>query len=168
MDLQDAHLAGLAHHRAPLLGGELVVDALELDRVGTIAALQRAAMGQLGEHADGCEGAQLSGHVLAADHARGGLVVHADGLTMSVRLELLGHAFTYPLSAKPWSRSRTSAVMTSTGAEYSSASLAAISSTVLVPSQSCSTATAVWSGVRTRSGARSTHRPRPASWRSFK
>ena len=58
MHLQDAHLAGLAHHRAPHLGGKLLVDALELDRVRAIRALQGTAMRQLGEQANGCALAQ--------------------------------------------------------------------------------------------------------------
>ena len=49
MHLQDAHLAGLRHRRAPFLGGQLLVDALKLERVRAIGALQGTAMGELGE-----------------------------------------------------------------------------------------------------------------------
>src|SRR6478672_6502720 len=161
MHLQDAHLARLLHHRDPHLGGEFLVDALKLDGIGAIGALQWAAMRELGEQADRSARAECC--CGAAAHALGGLVVHDDGFAMSIGLKLLGHPFMYPLSARPWSRSSTSVRITSAGAEYSSARDSTISSTVLLPLQSLSTATAVWSGIRIRSGARSSHRPRPAS-----
>src|SRR4029453_11888525 len=168
MHLQDAHLAGLAHDRDPHLGGKLLVDALELNRVRAIGTLQRATMRQLGEQADWRACAKRRGRVLVPDHALGRLIVHGERLAMSVSLKLLAHPFMYPLSARPWSRSITSALITSFGAEYSWAKASTISSTVRLPSQSLSTATAVWSGVRTRSGASKIQRPRPASWRSLR
>src|SRR3977135_2188117 len=133
MHLQDAHLAGLLHHRDPHLGGELLVDALKLDGIGAIGALQRAAMGKLGEQADRSAGAKRRRG--AAAHAFGGLVIHDEGFAMSVGLELLGHPFMYPLSARPWSRSSTSVRITSGGAEYSLARDSTISSTVFLRSR---------------------------------
>ena len=43
--LQDAHGTGLLHHRHPFGGGQFLVDALKLERVRAIGALQRTAMG---------------------------------------------------------------------------------------------------------------------------
>src|SRR6516162_3098336 len=167
MHLQDAHVAGLAHHRDPRLGGKLLIDPFELYRIRAIGTLQRAAMGQFGEQADGSACTKRRGLLLAADHALGRLIIDGERLAMSVSLKLL-HPFTYPLSARSWSRSITSARITSFDAEYSWARASTISSTVLLPSQSLSTATAVLSGVRTRSGASKIQRPRPASWRSLR
>src|SRR3990172_9656640 len=98
-------------------------------------------MGQLGEQADGRAGAKR--RLGLAAHALGRLVVHDDRFAMSVGLKLLAHPFMYPLSARPWSRSSTSTRITSAGAEYSLARASTMSSTVLLPSQSLSTATAV-------------------------
>src|SRR5215471_11757550 len=125
-------------------------------------------MGQLGEQPHRRAGAKRRGLLLAANHALGRLIVDGERLAMAVSLKLLAHPFTYPLSARPWSRSITSARIVSFAAEYSLAKASTISSTVLMPSQSLSTATAVWSGVRTRSGASKIQRPRPASWRSLR
>src|SRR5262245_3253353 len=125
-------------------------------------------MRQFGKQTYRRAGAQRELRV-AAD-ALGRLVVDDKGLAMSVgpKLQFLAHPLMYPLSAKPWSKSSTSLRITSAGAEYSFARASTISSTVLLPSQSLSTATAVSSGVSTRSGANKIQRPRPASWRSFK
>ena len=84
MHLEDAHLAGLLHHRAPHLGGELLVDALELDRIGAIGALQGTAMRQLGEQADGR--ARAKRRLRVAARALGRLVVDDERLAMSVGL----------------------------------------------------------------------------------
>ena len=50
MDLQHADLGELGQNLLPFLGRELAAAALELDRVGAIGALQRAAMRELGQH----------------------------------------------------------------------------------------------------------------------
>ena len=84
MHLEDAHLAGLLHHRAPHLGGELLVDALKLDRVGAIGALQGTAMRQLGEQAD--RRARAQRRLRVAAHAFGRLVVDDERFAMSVGL----------------------------------------------------------------------------------
>ncbi len=91
MNLQDTHLARLAHDRAPFLGGELILHAFELDGVRAIRALKRTAMGEFGEETDRRQGAQFGGFVLAADDAGGRLVVDGDSVDMSVNLEILGH-----------------------------------------------------------------------------
>src|SRR5262245_23137974 len=112
MDLQDAHGAGLLRHRHPFGGGELLVHALELERVRAIGSLQRTAMGELGEQPHGSAGAQSRRR---AAHTGGRLVVDDQRLEMSVRLGG-AHAFIYPLSASPCSSSSTSLLMTWTGA----------------------------------------------------
>ncbi len=115
MHLQDAHLAGLRHRRAPFLGGQLLVDALELERVGAIGALQGTAMGQLGEEPHRSERAQ---RFARANHAFGRLVVNDKRLEMCLTVvhPCRAHAFIYPLSASPCSSSNTSLRITSTGA----------------------------------------------------
>jgi hypothetical protein len=59
--LRGAHLPRLAKHLDPLLGAQLLALLGEVQRVGAVRALQRAAVGQLGEQpqrqADlGCSG----------------------------------------------------------------------------------------------------------------
>src|SRR5262245_52618833 len=112
-------------------------------------------MRQLGKQSD--RSARAKRGLRIAAHAFGRLVIDDHGLTMpsavGLKLQLLAHPLMYPLSAKPWSRSSTSARMTSAGAEYSLARVSTISSTVIWLPQSFSTATAVSSGVSTRSGA---------------
>src|SRR4029078_2643253 len=125
--------------------------------------LQWTAMRELGKQANGGEctdrlgrGCRAKG-LGVADHALGRLVVDDEGLEMSVTvLEGRAHAFMLPLSASPCRSSITSFRINSTGAAYSLASVSAISSTLLLPSQSLSTATAISSGVRIRSGASKT------------
>src|SRR6185312_11562934 len=119
MDLQDAHLASLAHYRDPHLGGKLLVDTLQLDRVRAVGALWRTAMSELREQADRSASAQRRGRVFPADHALRRLIVDCKRVAMAGSLKFLAHPFTYPLSARPWSRSITSARITSFGAEYS-------------------------------------------------
>src|SRR5262249_44042513 len=110
--LQNAHGTGLLHHRHPFGGGELLIDALKLERVRAIRTLQRAAMGKLGEQPNGGAGAQRG---RCAAYSGGRLVVDDQRLEMSVRLGR-AHAFIYPLSASPCSSSSTSLRITSTGA----------------------------------------------------
>ncbi len=50
VELEHPQLARLAHHVDPLLGRELRLAAHQLQRVRTVGAGQRAAMGQLGQH----------------------------------------------------------------------------------------------------------------------
>ena len=47
--LRGAHLAGFAKHLDPLFGAQLLALFSEIQRVGAIRALQRAAIGQLGQ-----------------------------------------------------------------------------------------------------------------------
>ena len=50
MDLQHADFGELAQNLLPFLGRQFAAAAVELDRVGAIGALQRAAVRQFGEH----------------------------------------------------------------------------------------------------------------------
>src|SRR5258707_202096 len=50
MDLQHADFVELSQNLLPLLGGQFAAAAVELDRIGTIGTLQRAAVCQFGEH----------------------------------------------------------------------------------------------------------------------
>jgi hypothetical protein len=53
VDLQDAEVAGLIQHVEPLGGGELLGVRGDLERIGAVGASQRAAVGELGDQADG-------------------------------------------------------------------------------------------------------------------
>ena len=53
MDLHDAKGRRLADDVAPLLGGQFLAAALQVQRVGAIGALQRTAVGQFRQHGDG-------------------------------------------------------------------------------------------------------------------
>ena len=94
MELQHAELRRLRQHVEPHLRRQLACDALELERVGAIGTLQRAAMGQLCQHADRCADARLD---------RGGGAAAR-------------HATTTPLSASPCSMVTMSARIRSLGA----------------------------------------------------
>ena len=98
VQLQYAELARLAQRALPLRRRQLAVGALELDRVGAVGALQRAAVRQLGEQPDGRARARrrVLLELLAEDH--------------------LAHALTTPLSARSCSILTTSLFMTSSGA----------------------------------------------------
>ena len=67
MDLQHADLGEFGEDLLPFLGRKLAAAALELDRIGAIGTLQRAAMRQFGEHRErNAEG--LRGRTAALQH----------------------------------------------------------------------------------------------------
>src|SRR5581483_6091185 len=146
MQLEDAEVGSLCQNVEPDLGRQLACHALQLERVGAVRALQRAAMRELGE--------QPQRRPCAVADGGGG-----------ARLDLCAHTEMTPLSDSSCSSDVMSDRMRSRGALYVAASSVAMSSTRRAPSQRVSTATAIGSGVNTRSGARITQRPRAASWR---
>src|SRR5919106_6615918 len=64
VDLQHAERVRLVEHAPPGRGVELDARPLQLDRVGAVGALQRAAMGELGEERD----RRWNRNVLIGDH----------------------------------------------------------------------------------------------------
>ena len=97
MQLQDAEIGRLRQHVEPDFGRQLAGDALQRQRVGAVGALQRAAVRQLGQQADGRERAAAASGV------------GADAVAAR-------HAVTTPLSARSCSMAMMSARMRSFGA----------------------------------------------------
>src|SRR5262249_31918089 len=138
---------------------------VEFDRVGAIGALQRAAVGQFGED---CErnAERLRGRTLLLQHREA--VIAGPSACLAVGENVAHGVFSRasvrnPLSARSCSMAITSVRIASRGAAYLAASRSAISPTLRLPSQSCSTSTAISSGASTRSGARITHTLRVSS-----
>src|SRR5262245_33921409 len=161
MDLQHADLGEFCQNLLPFLGRELAAGAVELDRVGAIGTLQRAAMRELREHrkrnAKGLRGGarfQRGQSVGARRLDVGGISAHGVFSRASVKK---------PLSARSCSMATTSVAMASRGAAYLATSRSTTSATRRWPSQSCSTSTAISSGASTRSGARITQTFRVSS-----
>src|SRR3954471_9863770 len=125
-------------------------------------------MGQLREQADRRARAgniqRLGSGGAVAAHLAG---IHRHRAFLHMGRGNVVHAFTTPLSARSWSIETMSATISSFGALYSLASSLAMSSTERAPSQSFKTPTAISSGSNTRSGANTSHLPRPAWCRSL-
>src|SRR5579871_4988335 len=162
MHLQHTDLGELGQHLLPFLGCELGRTAVELDRVGAIGALQRAAMRQLEQDGD-----------RDAMGFRDGFLPlqHGEAVARPGRLMVRGLAHVVfsrasvrnPLSARSCSMASTSVAIASRGAAYLATSWSTMSLTRRTPSQSCSTSTAISSGARMRSGARITQTLRVSS-----
>ena len=120
MDLEHADLGELGHHLLPLVGGELVAGALHLDRVGAIAALQRAAVGEFEQHGER-DAVGLGDRLARCDSrmARPSIGSAKTGL-VSRRVGLMASAFrastTKPDPARSCSMAMTSAPISSRGA----------------------------------------------------
>ena len=124
VDLQHADLGEFAQHLLPFVGAEFGVGAIELQRIGAIRTLQRAAMRQFGQHGERnteCLGDRsarfqhgeavhrLACHLRHIGRRRG----HGVGSLASIR---------NPLSARSCNIATTSAPMSSRGAAYFAAS----------------------------------------------
>src|SRR5205807_6930946 len=129
---------------------QLAAGAIELQRVRAIGTLQRAAMGELGEHRqrnaigfrDGAAAFQHGQAVTAARERFGvGEFGHEVFSRTSVRK---------PLSARSCSIATTSVAMVSRGAAYFAARWSMMSAVLRSPSQSLRTSTAISSGASTR------------------
>src|SRR3984957_18674867 len=163
-DLQHADLGKLREDFLPFFRRELAAAAVEVNRIGAIGALQRAAMRQFGEHGQwNSEGFRRRASCFqrgqavigpGSHFAIGENVAHAVLSRASVRK---------PLSARSCSMAMTSVAIAPRSAAYLMASWSTISATLRTPSQSCSTSTAISSGASTRSGARITQTCRVSS-----
>src|SRR5215218_1904392 len=52
MELQDAELPRFGQHSLPLCRGQLLAVVREVERVGAVRAVERAAVGELGQHTE--------------------------------------------------------------------------------------------------------------------
>src|SRR5665647_335941 len=162
MDLQHADFGKLREHFFPFLGRKLGSAAVELDRVGAIGTLQRAAMRQFGEHRQrnaerfGRRTATLQhrepvGGVAGCDMGIDDLVINDMGICQCRAHGVLSRASVKnPLSARSCSMAMTSVAIAPRSAAYFAASWSIIDSTLRTPSHSCSTSTAISSGAGTR------------------
>ena len=127
MDLQHADLGKLGQNLLPFRRRQLAARAVELERIGAIGALQRAAMRQLGEHRErNAEG--LGGRLAGFEH--GHAIERAVLSGQGGRR--IGEYFTHevfsrasvknPLSARSCSMAITSVRIASRGAAYLAAS----------------------------------------------
>src|SRR6185312_14925117 len=162
MHLQHADLGELGQDLLPFLGGQFRRAAVELNRIGAIGALQRAAMRQLQQHRDR-NAIGFRNRLLPLQHgeavARLGRVVVGE-----FAHEVFSRASVKnPLSARSCSMAITSVKIASRGAAYLAASSSAMMATLRTPSHNCSTSTAISSGASTRSGARITQTFRVSS-----
>src|SRR5882757_1210900 len=164
MNLQHADLGQLGKNLLPFLGRQFAAGAVEFERVGAIGTLQRAAMRHLGQHGErNAEG--FRGRLVLLQHRQP--VLNCG----SRRRAGVGDAHDVfsracvknPLSARSCNIATTSVAIASRGAAYFSASISTIWPTLLWPSQSFSTSTAISSGASTRSGARITQTCRVSS-----
>src|SRR4029079_19167211 len=124
MDLQHTDFGELAEHLLPFVGRESLAATIQLDRVGAIGALQRAAVRQFGEHRER-NAERLRRRTLRFQNrepvagrgagclAIGEEVAHGVFSRASVR---------NPLSARSCSMATTSVAMASRGAAYLTAS----------------------------------------------
>ena len=123
MNLQHADLSELGQHFLPFFGGQLAAGAVELDRVGAIGALQRAAVGELGEHRErnakgfGGRAALLEDRKPVARAGRRRFAVENTAHDVFSRASVKK-----PLSARSCSMATTSVAIASRGAAYLAAS----------------------------------------------
>src|SRR5665213_367832 len=165
MDLQHADFGKFGQYLLPFLGGQLDAAAVELDRIGAIGALQRAAMRQLGQHGER-NAIGLGDRTTSLQHRQP--VFRVGRRRFAVCSQRAHEVFSRasvrnPLSAKSCSIATTSVAIASRGEAYFTASKSTMSATWRTPSQSCSTSTAISSGASTRSGARITQTWRVSS-----
>src|SRR3954451_21688814 len=168
MHLEHADLGEFAQDFFPFLGGQLLARAVELDRVGAIGTLQRAAMRDLEQHGErNAECLRRRAALLQHREAVAG-VGRDGGITEHIAHDVFSRASVRkPLSARSCSMTMTSARIASRGAAYFAASWSETSPTLRSPSQSCKTSTAISSGASTRSGARITQTFRVSSYFSL-
>src|SRR5260370_42501160 len=125
MDLQHAEFGELGQNLLPFLGRQFAAAAIELDRIGTVRALQWTAVRQLGEHGErntkGLRGraAGFQHRESVAGRAAFGFATFGFVLAENFTHDVFSRASVRnPFSARSCSMATTSVAIPSRGAAY--------------------------------------------------
>src|SRR3984957_17690865 len=138
MDLQPADFDEFGQDLLPFLGGQFAAAAIEFHRIGTIGALQRTAMRQLGEHRErNAEGLRCRAAGFQHRKPVGGIFRRDAGVGKGRAHDVFSRASVRnPLSARSCSMAMTSVAIALRSAAYFSASMSIMAVTLRTPSQS--------------------------------